>query len=447
MTSEAVERGEPASVADRTESLRREMVRIEKRVAQLSDTISRSERRSGPLPMEEFLQPLRRAKSAWDHRRAAGQPQKKIIKVVDPSGITLPAHSALRREPPRKPADQQPDYLEKFDSRTLYYDAFRHEDGVWLSGPPLRNLRSALEGADWRVDGVPVNDSLSLSDWGRTQRSRIVDAPDGNALTLTVGGTAFSMDIAPDESDLFAGQRAIITVSKDNDLVWLKDYLHYYHVVHGVTGIVFYDNNSTRYSPQDVADAIAEVDGITTAVVVAWNYPWGAERGPNNVWDSDYCQYSLLEHGRFRYLTKAAGVINADIDELVLADDGRSAFEHAAESETGVVTYHGHWMAMATSHPMSPTRQRRFVDYRHRTGKAATAKWTLLPGHLDWRTTQWRVHSVDGSGAQPTTHLHHRHYQGITNGWKYDRTEVVAKPGAHLYDVRMSRVLDLVFDN
>ncbi|MGD6742431.1 capsule biosynthesis protein CapZ [Streptomyces sp. BH106] len=368
------------------------------------------------------------------------------VKVVTPTGMTLPADGALRREPPRKPEDRQPDYLEKFDSRTLFYDAFRQGDDVWLSGPPMHNLRTELENADWHVDGSDVAGKLSLSDWGRTQRSRIVDAPPGRHLTLDMGGTKFSTVIAPDESDLFAGQRTIITKSKDNDLVWIRDFLQYYHIVHGVTGVVFYDNNSTKYSPRDVADVIASVDGITTAVVVDWKYPWGPECGSSKIWDSDYCQYGLMEHGRFRYLSRAAGVINADIDELVLTRDARSVFDHAAESELGVVAYKGYWIAKATSEVMNPMRQRRFVDYRHRSGRMTTVKWTALPNMLDWQTTQWRVHSVVGAGVECNDQIHHRHYQGVNNGWRFDRVEDVVKPGVHTHDVRMGHVLDIVFE-
>ncbi|SDK69591.1 capsule biosynthesis protein CapZ [Streptomyces indicus] len=442
MTAGAIDHAGFVPAPESADALRSEVARLSRRVALLE---AESRRPAGPPTLEEFLQPIRRAKEAWELRRSSGQPVQKTVKVVQPIGMTLPAGSALRREPPRDPADRQADYLEKYDSRTLFYDAFRHGEDVWLSGPPLNNLREELEKADWRVDGVDVRGSVSLSDWGRTQRSRIVGAGSGRHLSLDLGDEKFSAVIAPDDSELFAGQRTIITKSKDNDLVWIKDFLHYYHIVHGVTGVVFYDNNSTKYSPRDVADAISSVDGITTAVIVAWNYPWGPNAGPNNVWDSDYCQYSLMEHGRFRYLSRAAGVINADIDELVLTNDARPVFDHVAESEVGAVTYAGHWIAKATPEPMNPARQRRFVDYRHRSKGTTTVKWTVLPHMLDPRTTQWRVHSVVGAGSERSEEIHHRHYQGVNNGWKYNRSEGVAKPGTHTYDVRMSHVLDIVF--
>lgn len=445
MTSGAVDHTGVAHTAEPAEPLRAELARLDRRIAQLEAERGRPWREAGALTLEEFLQPIREARRAWDLRRSLGQPEGKTVKVVRPDGMTLPDDSPLRRVPPRKPEDQQPGYLDAFDSRTLFYDAFREGDDVWLSGPPVSNLRDPLESADWRVDGADVSAAVELVDWGRTQRSRIVGAGAGQHLSLGLGGTRFSTEIAPNDSALFAGQRTIITKSKDNDLVWIRDFLQHYHIVHGVTGVVFYDNNSTKYSAQDVADTIASVDGITTAVVVEWPYPFGPDGGPNKVWDSDYCQYGILEHGRFRYLSRAAGVISADIDELILTEDGRSVFEHAAESEVGVTMFSGYWMAKATREPLDPGRQRRFVDYHHRAKGTTTVKWTALPGLMDEQTTQWRVHSVAGSRAVKTERVHHRHFQGVNNGWRYDRIEDVAKPDIHTYDLRMSRVLDIVF--
>lgn len=445
MTSRAIDRTAMALPPEPPGDLSAEIVRLKLRVAQLEADNDRAPRPSGPLTLEEFLRPIRRAKEACDLHCPADNPESRTVKVVRPTGMTLPESSALRRDPPREPADRQPGYLDEFDSRTLFYDAFRFGNDVWLCGPPLNNLKSELEGANWRLDGINVSGSLQLGDWDRTQRSRIVGGHPGKHLSLDLADSRFDMVIAPDESDLFAGQRTIITKSKDNDLVWIKDFLHYYHVVHGVTGVVFYDNNSTQYSPEDVAEAISSVRGISTAVVVSWNYPWGPEGGPKKVWDSDYCQYGMLEHGHFRYLSKAAGVISADIDELVLTNDGRTVFDHAAESESGAVGYHGYWIAKATVEPMHAMRQRRFVDYRHRTGRRTTKKWTIIPGMQDWQTTQWRVHSVPGVNAEISEQIHHRHYEGVNNGWRYNRTEDVVTPGTHFYDVRMSRVLDMVF--
>src|SRR5213592_2931531 len=133
MVNGAVDQAEVFRAADPADTLRSEIAGLKHRIAQLESESGRSARGPGPFTLEEFLQPIRRARQAWDLRRSTGRPEGKTVKVVQPTGMTLPAGGPLRREPPRKPEDRQPDYLEKFDSRTLFYDAFRQGDDVWLS--------------------------------------------------------------------------------------------------------------------------------------------------------------------------------------------------------------------------------------------------------------------------------------------------------------------------
>ncbi|MEU4454305.1 hypothetical protein AB0F44_23445 [Nocardioides sp. NPDC023903] len=60
-------------------------------------------------------------------------------------------------------------------------------------------------------------------------------------------------------------------------------------------------------------------------------------------WDSDFCQSGGFEHARQNYLSLAAGVIDADVDELVIPE--RSIFELA--DEHSAVEYGGVWVAGA----------------------------------------------------------------------------------------------------
>lgn len=378
-------------------------------------------------------------------RLAAAPSETRDLRIVHPSGITLPEDGSLRRLPPRPPEARQADYDERFDATTLFYDVFRSGDDIWLSGPPLRNLAWPLRRrAGWSLDGRPLA-RVELADWGRTQRSRIPSPGPGTRLELEVDGLRLATDVAEDGAAAFAGRHALVTKSQDNDLVWIQDWLRWYHDVHGVTAVVFYENNSTRYTAEDVRAAIAEVPGIEVAVVVDWPYRWGPNGGPKKVWDSDFSQYGMLENARFRYLRNAAGVINADVDELVLTHDGRTVFEHAAEVPGGVLSYHGIYIAMATEQPLDAKRQRRFADYWHAVGGDTTPKWTALPERIDPASTQWRIHSINGVRSSITPAVAHRHFQGITNGWKYKRKEGLVDPEKHRKDEQIDAVLRVVY--
>ncbi len=59
------------------------------------------------------------------------------VEVLRPVATSLPAFSAARREPPRPVEAREPDYLDKFDAETLFYDAFMGSRGrIVLLGPP-----------------------------------------------------------------------------------------------------------------------------------------------------------------------------------------------------------------------------------------------------------------------------------------------------------------------
>jgi len=378
----------------------------------------------------------------------ASDPPQRTVQVVSPSPMIIPEPRALRREPPRKPEEMQEDYHERFDAKTLFYDTYRCGEDIWLSGPPLRNLkRPVRRRGQWYVDGRELDsESVSISDWGRTQRSRIVRPGAGSELALDMKGFWLRSKIGDDGAHLFAGRNTVVTKSADNDLVWIQDWLRWYHDVHGVTGVVFYENNSTKYRAEDIAAAITEVEGIEVAVVVDWQFKWGPSAGPYQRWDSDYSQYSMLEHARFRFLRQAAGVVSCDIDELVLTDDGRTVFDHAREAPDGVIKYHGIYIGKVTPFEMDAERQRRFVDYRYREGaRNSTPKWTTIPSMSDPETTQWWVHSVRGIEPKITDAVTHRHYRGVSTGWKYNLREVTARDGEHVRDEEMDPVLDLVF--
>ena len=51
----------------------------------------------------------------------------------------------------------------------------------------------------------------------------------------------------------------------------------------------------------------------------------------------------MLEHARFRCLSSARSVLQGDVDELVLADKGRSVFDLAERSVGGYLRYGGLW--------------------------------------------------------------------------------------------------------
>jgi len=367
-----------------------------------------------------------------------------ITRIVQPSSVVLPESSELARMPPRPLHLRQPGYEDAFDSTSVSYDVFRCGNAVFLSGPPLLNLADVMRSATWSVDGRPCGEP-ELSDWDRSPRSWLHHRG-GGLLTSRTPYFTGETEIGESYCDMFANRYCIVALSKNNRLEWIQEWLTFHHRQHGVTGAVIYDNASTDYGLDDLREAIEAVDGIEAAVVVSWPFKFGPEPGPGG-WDSRYIQISALENARWRYLRTAGGVINADPDELVLTEDGRSVFAHAAASKSGVVRYHGRWIEMATTRRLSPDRGRRFIEYSHYdpTEEPTTAKWTLIPERVP-NAAQWLLHTVAGSEPpQQTEAVMHRHFKGINTNWRRDYAEEVVDPYSLIEDEALRRALDAVF--
>lgn len=241
-----------------------------------------------------------------------------------------------------------------------------------------------------------------------------------------------------------------MTKSRNNELLWIRDWSYFLAKAHGCNAILLYDNASTNASPQEIQPIVAAVPGIEAALVVSWPFKFGPQGGPERIWDSDYCQYGMLEHARLRFLRAAQAVIQGDIDEFVLTEGGVSIFDLAAEAGTGYLRYGGRWVDNATDVAPDPAL-RRHKDYRYYNvkfdGRPVREKWTVVPGKIS-PEAQWCVHDVldvePDSAISARASL--RHFQAINTNWVSTRwREATVEPGRHEVDaelVRWMRIFD-----
>jgi len=336
--------------------------------------------------------------------------------ILGTSALVLPEATPLRRAM-RRPAEfRQPGYEDAYDSRTLFYDVFRHGDEVVLSGPPLFNLRQPLAAARFTAGATAL--VASLGDIDRTQRS-FLRGPAGEAVALVADGLNATLPISADGRELFQGRRVLTAISRNNRLEWIADWVTYYAAIHEVDAILLYDNGSDAYALAELDAAIGAGPGIEVAVVVNWPFPFGPRAGPDGAWDSDFCHASMHEHARFRFLETAAQVINADIDELIVTADGRPLHQHLAAARSGGLKYAGRWIE-----GVAGDRTPRFVDFdRYDPTRArCPPKWTIVPAAVPL-AAQWSTHHFVGWSLQPAMGVRYGHFRLITTNWKYDRTK------------------------
>ena len=363
------------------------------------------------------------------------------LPVFAPAPVLLSSFSRERRESVRPLHARGPDFDDLYDADTLIYDGVHDvaEGRALLLCPPFHNLAPAMRGMTLTADGRPC--PFRIVPMNRHAQIRVEVPKDCAALTLDAGFGRATLPLAANKSPLFAGCRVVLTQSKNNDLVWIQDWLRFNRDINGANGALIYDNGSTDYTVEDLAAALLAVGGLKQVAVVHWPFRFGPQGdGKGNFWDSDYCQHGVLEHARRTFLARAASVMNADIDEFVFTTDGGSVFERVERSWIGSVRYGGRWIMGIEGHspdagPGVALRHKDFDTALRPQMKrkalvlsvdalACVPKWSAVPGRCP-PNSQWGIHKVHGWPVAElmTNRVTYRHFREINKGWKYRRSD------------------------
>lgn len=370
-------------------------------------------------------------------------PVEGAFSVVRTSPVRLPRFGSLRRNAPRPSSMRQRDYDQRFDSDTLFYDVFEAERGIRLVGPPLLNLRDAVNSASF-LTAEGVQQRVEFNELDRTH-SALAPRVSSSAVSLQLESLDLTVAVGPSYTELFSGRKVLLTKSKNNRLEWIRDWAAFHVQQHGVDAVLLYDNGSTDYNCEDVLRALSGIEGLNLAIVVDWPFKFGPQGGDweglrNAPWDSDFCEYGILEHARRRFLNNASAVVSLDVDELVISESDRNLFEVLEASDSGAISYEGLWIETTTDIKDRVPRFGDFLYFDSNRG-ASTKKWSVDPTRT--RTAvQWKTHRVEGTEMESAGEVRHRHFMGINSNWKRDRTNLTSVvPGRHVRDELLSKKL------
>ena len=135
----------------------------------------------------------------------------------------------------------------------------------------------------------------------------------------------------------------LFTLSKNNHPQWICDWMRFHRDLQSTDAVLLYDNNSTDYEASWLLDQMRQVSGYQIICVVAWPHKYGPQAAGRRAWDHAFSQGGVMEDARWRYLADACGVLNCDVDELVLSSEG-NVFDKAVASSTGYVKFAGRWV-------------------------------------------------------------------------------------------------------
>ncbi|UMA67071.1 hypothetical protein LVO79_18840 (plasmid) [Roseivivax marinus] len=328
---------------------------------------------------------------------------------LDPSGPRR-----LSRVAPRF---QKEGYGEAFDALTLWVDAIWHDGEVTLVCPRLNNLVPVIHEGTFTLDGDTR--AKSLRSFYRHSLVRLKSPEPPRRISFATGGQVYETAVHAEDRDRFRGRNVIVTMSKDNDLVWIEDFARFHAETQGAEGIVFIDNGSTLYGKADIERTLAWA-GLD-ALVLRTCLPFGP-RGRSPYANTElYLQTCVLNAVRLRFLQHARAVLCCDIDELVLGRTATSVFDATWHSTFGLTRFGGEWRYAPP--PLRPELVRH-DDHAlfDPVKKPSPAKWCVRPsGPLG--DLQWRPHILEGFAFNWAFHssaFTYHHCRQITTGWKRD---------------------------
>ncbi len=345
---------------------------------------------------------------------------KLLHKAPQPvSYCILPSHFKGRDVPDWAMGD--PDLRQTIDTHTLFYDLFAGEDPtkVVAVGPPLRQtMRRFIKDAIITLDGSAV----TVTEVSQTKRSCtlefVSEVPHPTELIITHPQMSFRQTVGPSQLKDYSGKRALFTLSRDNDLAWIRDWAQFHVETQGVNAIILFDNASTKYGTSEILETLDGIAGLDVFDVVSMPFAFGPPGASREHHRHRYLQFAVLEIARRRFLRQASGVLNMDIDELAYGPTGRTVFDQLAAQKKGFLTLNGVWRYAMTDTQICHASH---VLRKAEKEQPMYPKWCLDPqGPV--KDLAWRIHGLKGLADHECAGLGFLHCRSISNNWSYDRT-------------------------
>ena len=342
------------------------------------------------------------------------------------SGLRLPDDSRfLRKIPPSKRDDA--DFVERFDRHTLFYDVFHDPEAgtIRIVAPSLVTQKRLVRQMTLKVDGHLI-DAPEVNFVSPRTSEIMFDCPVPAPETLRVkhrGAPRLNAQVRINPANLakFEGRNALVTISKNNRLEWIRDWLLYHVTQQGANAIVLIDNGSDAYSLRDLRRTILSVKGIEAAEILSAPYPFGPKGVDRVTFRSKFLHLSALHIAHHRFLKKANAVLSVDIDELVTKPGEQTVFEAVKDTANGYLTIRGTWRyAKKPNGDGVASRHADHVLKRIEKDEILQPKWCVDPqGQLAGR--YWGVHGILPGKRKFAHGFEYLHCRQVTTNWDYDR--------------------------
>ena len=286
--------------------------------------------------------------------------RKKASLIHYPQPVYLPGSITRdlridKRHQDGKPLDET-DKAE-YDNKTLFYDMFFISSSLYCIGPPFLNIgtpraiRSKGKKLRWTIETSGERYSLL----------RIAIDEKQYPSQLEFSFSQFQINIAcpiPKNFALRKEEVSLVTLQKNNPIVWIKDWCRWHRRAHNIKRIVIYDNGSECFS--QLSKDLSQWDEDMEFIFVHWPFI----HGPRRSYYNKYCKDAALNHYRVLFGTKTKWCVNLDIDEYLYSDQKIPLARYLAQIASQPVIYLGSYLFPPGQQPNK--RQPRFFHHRER---------------------------------------------------------------------------------
>jgi hypothetical protein len=350
--------------------------------------------------------------------------------------IKYPKEWGFQRQPARPQELWVFDFEKNYDWDNLWYDCIQiNPNSTLLIGPPLYATKDFIKNNCKFLDSNKNQLNYNFYEMDRVCITVLETTSPLEQIYFIGPHNEREISISRSSMD-FAGKKTIVTISKDHPVSWLEQWIDYHVCVHKVEGFIIYNNQSTLYKSDELQILLnrpdAKIEIVDYAVpfgcMGGGDWTWQGKSGTFLPWDSDFSQYIMLEHAKWKWLHCASLAINADTDELLVIKNYTldNIVQYCRENSNSVWLYKGTWIEpvnSVTGEEASnvPQPTRRFYNYwqtTHSNQRGIGIKWMLNPQKN--LTHQWMLHRTSGPHAT-TDEIYFGHYLAMNTSWSWER--------------------------
>ena len=364
-------------------------------------------------------------------------------KIIQLSHITFP-EGTFKRDYVVPYAARSLEEAARYDRYCLAYDVFYDFEAnqVILLCPKLLNFENVIRGAD--ISSGPIKHKIQ-----KIQRYRLYDVvylvptPFPERLEFAIEGFKTNIVINKSFQDFFSDCRALVAISKNNDLQWIKDWVEFHSKYHGADAVLLFDNGSDNYTLQDIQRILSSAVGMKKVVIVSAPFKYGPRLNRRK---EKFLQEAMFNLGRLRLLNKCRSVLSVDIDELVICEGDKSIFKITEASKFGYSLFFGGWRYVSSAD--NCIRHKDHFWKRSAESENLRTKYCIAPqGRLGSKS--WSIHNIRGIPRWLQYLMHVRsakylHCKQISTSWKYNR---LGEASDLVEDPRAFQIMSRVFSD